>query len=342
MAEYRATRELSESEIKEELVKCFDQLVAKIREQKGIPTFFDNGLMRDLRAKPTFWRALLRKVLGARALQERTHFLRRMVRTWVDKVSAPERNSGAVDSVLARHLGPDANSIRELPRKFFGLGPLNAKGVALRRMLNRRSMGRFVDYFERKSMPAEERNHLELSQGVDECVRWKGYMLFKTVYDLVIYQLILAELRPGTIIEIGSGDGGSAIWFADQARILGIETRVVSMDNRPPAIEYPSVRFLAGDCNQIGSAFTEGQLAQMVHPWLVVEDAHVNLLGVLEFFDNHLQSGDYFVVEDSPIKENDIGKFMLTRSALYPVDTRFTDFFGQNATCSVDSIFKRM
>ena len=32
---------------------------------------------------------------------------------------------------------------------------------------------------------------------------------------MAMYQMLLWELKPKTIIEIGSGTGGSAVWMAD-------------------------------------------------------------------------------------------------------------------------------
>jgi cephalosporin hydroxylase len=235
---------------------------------------------------------------------------------------------------------PNAQLIEE----FFGTGPLSNQAAFLLNYLTRRKAGRFVDFFARKAMWGCDIPPLvfNMSQGVNECLQWKGRFLFKTVFDIGIYQALVAELRPKTIIEIGSGDGGSAIWFADLLQILEIEGRVYSLDIHALTTGDDRISFIQGDCNQIDTAFQDYPPENWPHPWLVIEDAHVNVLDVLGFFDKYLIGGDYLVVEDSLEKENILGRFLRARKDNYRVDTRYTDFFGQNATSSIDSIFRRM
>ena len=49
--------------------------------------------------------------------------------------------------------------------------------------------------------------------------------------------------------------------------------------------------------------------------------------------------GDYLVVEDSEVKREAICEFLGAHPGHYFVDTRFTDYFGRNATCAAASIF---
>jgi cephalosporin hydroxylase len=54
-----------------------------------------------------------------------------------------------------------------------------------------------------------------MSQGTTACLEWKGKPLFKTVFDYAMLPMLLWELKPATVFEIGSGAGASAIWMAD-------------------------------------------------------------------------------------------------------------------------------
>ena len=47
------------------------------------------------------------------------------------------------------------------------------------------------------------------------------------------------------------------------------------------------VNFLLGDCNKLEEVFPPEKLAEFSHPWLVIEDAHVNLISVADYFDNN-------------------------------------------------------
>jgi hypothetical protein len=63
------------------------------------------------------------------------------------------------------------------------------------------------------------------SQGLTECLQWKGMPLFKSVYDFSLYPMLLWTLRPKTIVELGSGSGASALWLADTAAAFGLDKR---------------------------------------------------------------------------------------------------------------------
>jgi cephalosporin hydroxylase len=101
------------------------------------------------------------------------------------------------------------------------------------------------------------------------------------------------------------------------------------------------VSFYQGDCQVPDRLFDPDLLAVEPHPWLVVEDAHHNVGGVLEQFHKYLSPGDYLVVEDSDIKRPALRSFLGAHAGDYLVDTRFTDNFGRNATSAGDSIFVR-
>ena len=123
---------------------------------------------------------------------------------------------------------------------------------------------------------------------------------------------------------------------------FGIDGHVVSLDLQKPEVAHERVRFIAGDCERIAEAFPDMELAGMPHPWVVIEDAHVNVIGVLRHLHPHLKSGDYLVVEDSAIKGDDLARFDAECPGCYQVDTLFTDYFGHNATACPDSILRRM
>lgn len=225
-------------------------------------------------------------------------------------------------------------------------------GPTLQRLqlfLGRAIQGRFVDFQERfQAAPGGIRNNCEISdadmtmsQGVFDCMQWKGMPLFKTVYDFSIYSMMLWALKPRTIIELGSGTGASAIWLADLAKTFDISGQVYSVDLKKPELEVENVRFIQGDCRRIDTVFDENLLRETPHPWMLIEDAHVNVYGILRHFHSYLVRGDYVVIEDSTGKQDDINKFLLEESGCYKVDTYYTDFFGRNATCAYDSILVR-
>jgi cephalosporin hydroxylase len=235
---------------------------------------------------------------------------------------------------------------REMPP-----GSAEAKAAAELRWLGRflavRSQGRFVPYHVRVQ---EDQNGISsdigpiemlMSQGTMACLQWKGKPLFKTTFDFALLPMLLWELKPATVFEIGSGSGASAVWMADIMQDFGIEQKIYSVDIKAVAEGYDGVHFLSGDCSSPATLFEIDLLRAAPRPWLVLEDAHVNVHDVLVHMDRFLAAGDYLFVEDSRIKTQDLSRFLAPRAQHYQVDTRYTDFFGRNATCAANSIFMR-
>ena len=181
------------------------------------------------------------------------------------------------------------------------------------------------------------------SQGVKDVMRWKGIPLYKSVYDFALISMILWELKPKTIFEMGSGEGGSAVWMADLCKTYGNEDcSIYSMDIDPPQLrqflQWPILKtkifFLEGDTNEIEKTFDD--LSIYSHPWLILEDAHQNITGIVKLFSEAMEKGDYLIIEDV---RGSIGRILDT---LLPAmistgmkrSSHYTDFFGPNATAN--------
>ena len=59
---------------------------------------------------------------------------------------------------------------------------------------------------------------------------WKGIVLEKDPMQIAAYPMLLYELQPKTIIELGALKGGSAIWLADCLELFKIEGEVYCID----------------------------------------------------------------------------------------------------------------
>ncbi len=211
--------------------------------------------------------------------------------------------------------------------------------------VSRRDAGRFVSFAARTGGPEFSSDIpapiLCMSQGVPTCMSWKGLPLFKTAYDFALTPMLLDELKPKSIFEIGAGLGASALWMADLLRTQDNPAMIHSVDLHKPELSDPQISFYQGDCRDPQTLFPLEVLQAAPHPWLVIEDAHVNLPGTLARFDQFLVRGDYLIVEDSLSKRSLLAAFLQTRPKSYEVDAFYTDFFGHNATSAPDSIFRR-
>lgn len=105
----------------------------------------------------------------------------------------------------------------------------------LRRLLEKG--GRFLSWADRQTqlegLPADTEldfRAMLYSQGAGRPYAWRGLECFKTVYELALYPMMLAEIRPRNIVELGAGMGGSAAWFLDMSAALGLDAVVHAVD----------------------------------------------------------------------------------------------------------------
>jgi len=198
---------------------------------------------------------------------------------------------------------------------------------------------------------------------------WGEILLNKGPLEIALYPMLLHELRPKTIIELGAFNGGSAVWLADHLDIFKIECAIYSLDIDISLVHDKAkadkrIHFIQGDCNDLSPTLSHELLATLPHPWLVIEDAHVNLTGVLEYFHNNgLQSEDYLIVEDTnqfmwdywrdhwDDKEEiekgyqkmiDLRNWLMCHSNEYLIDTHYQDMYGKNGSKCWNSILKRV
>src|SRR3989338_2105325 len=109
---------------------------------------------------------------------------------------------------------------------------------------------------------------LATSQGVYDCYTWKGLSLYKSLYDFALYPLLLWQLKPKTIIELGSGNGASALWMSDLCKNFGITSKIISVDKKSPILNVENVTFIEADVYRIRDTLSPEFLESLTHPWL--------------------------------------------------------------------------
>jgi len=187
---------------------------------------------------------------------------------------------------------------------------------------------------------------------------YKGIPTLKNPFDWALYPMLLWDLRPRTIIEIGSNQGGSALWMADLMRSFALPCHIHSLDITPVVgVQAPGVTFHRGDARDLARAFDSEFMRGTARPMLVIEDADhrpVTTLAVLRFFDLWLGPGELIVVEDGIVTDMGqakafdggprvaIERFLAERGADYAIDTRYCDWFGRNVTWNVNGFLRRI
>jgi cephalosporin hydroxylase len=185
-------------------------------------------------------------------------------------------------------------------------------------------------------------------------VSYRGVRYIRCPFDYIMYQMIINEIKPDLIIEVGTNAGGGALYMADIMNNVGhgeIHTiDIVNMVDNDLVKNHPRIkRFLGGyqsyDLSQVNGFETV----------LVIDDGshtYEDVIASLEKFKNIPSVNSYFIVEDGIIDElgypnynggplRAIDEFLQSNSD-YIIDRRWCDFFGKNATFNVNGYLKKI
>ena len=222
---------------------------------------------------------------------------------------------------------------------------------------------------ERSDIPADVSLQLFLGKILLE---YHGICSLTGALDVAIYSQLLGLVKPKTVIEFGSLYGGSALYIADTLKMQGttnghvysVDIDLSLLDPRVKDLKPDNLTFIQGDMHKIEEVFPPTTLESLPHPWVLIEDAHANSLGVLEHFHKFMTEGDYIVYDDTdPTTPREIGMgwdnhppyqpcgyhklhmlkgFMTKYDGYYCVDSYLTDLFGYNSTNNWNGYIRRM
>jgi cephalosporin hydroxylase len=205
------------------------------------------------------------------------------------------------------------------------------------------------------AVPDDEKVELNISticKGHHE-VTYRGVKAIRCPFDYVVYQMILFEVKPDLVIEIGTNTGGGALYIADLMNNIGhgiIHTIDIIKQSDPVLETHPRIKL-----------FTEGwqnynlEEAKTFSKILVIEDSthmYEDTLEVLRKFSPLVSSNSYLIVEDGIVNELGLekeyrgGPLKAIREFLkdtpdFVVDRKWCDLFGKNATFNVNGYLRR-
>lgn len=141
---------------------------------------------------------------------------------------------------------------------------------------------------------------------------WLGVETLKCPLDLWVYQEILFELRPRSIVECGTAAGGSALFLACMCDLLGGgEVVTVDVAERPDRPAHDRITYLHG------SSVAEdvvGRVKEAVRgdgPVLVILDSdhgREHVLRELRVYGEIVTPGSYLIVEDTNVNGHPVSE----------------------------------
>ena len=183
---------------------------------------------------------------------------------------------------------------------------------------------------------------------------YKNIPVIKCPFDYILYQMIIFELKPDLIIEIGAGKGGSALYMADLLDMnnKGLIHSIDIEDNRwEGAKNHERIEFFLGGYQ----GYDLGNIKDF-NTILIIEDGshmYADVKATLEKFQSYVTKDSYFIVEDGILDElgwtkqfgggpNKAIKEFITANDSYVIDRKWCDFFGINATFNTNGFLKKI
>ncbi|MBY5950854.1 cephalosporin hydroxylase family protein [Algoriphagus marincola] len=185
-------------------------------------------------------------------------------------------------------------------------------------------------------------------------VTYRGVPCVKCPFDYVLYQMIIEEVKPDLIIEIGTNKGGSALYLADLLEVRGkgqIHTIDITDESFEIVKSHPRINLFHN-----GWKDYDLNLAAGFSKILVIEDSshsYRNTFDAINKFAPLVSKNSYLIVEDGII--NDLGRAkefgggpekaireFLNNNSQFLICDKWINFFGKNATFNTMGYLKRI
>lgn len=169
-------------------------------------------------------------------------------------------------------------------------------GGKLDRLITRKFSDTFSKYF----------HILAYHQPLDR--KWLGIPIQKNPYDLMRYQEIIFKTKPDFIIETGTYQGGSALFFATIFEMIG-KGKVITIDLHSCAMKHPRIIKLIGpSIDRLIFDSVKEIVGKSKNNMVVLDSDHSSdyVLKEMVVYSDFVKKGNYMVVEDTDIKGNPV------------------------------------
>ncbi len=159
-----------------------------------------------------------------------------------------------------------------------------------------------ADYRQRFDMTLREWMIYHHKNIVFQKCYWMGVKTLKNPLDTWIYQEIIYETKPDVLIEIGSAEGGSTLYFAQLFDMLG-KGQVVSIDidRSTYNVKHDRIIEITGDSSSEETAAQVAEICEGKNCMLLHDGGHrkEQVLADLARYAKFVGVGSYAVIEDT-------------------------------------------
>lgn len=192
-------------------------------------------------------------------------------------------------------------------------------------------------------------------------IHYRGIKTVKCPFDYVLYQMIVNEIKPDLIIEIGTAFGGSALYLADLLESInnGI-IHTIDLDTSFFDTNLDSDKEIINNHRRIKrflGGYQNYDLSNTIgfDKILIIEDGshqYQDVINVLHKFSSLVSKDSYIIVEDGAVDWLNIEGFnggplraieeFLLQNSNFKIDRHWCDFFGYNATFNPNGYLKKI
>lgn len=184
--------------------------------------------------------------------------------------------------------------------------------------------------------------------------QYRGVDYIKCPFDYVIYQMIIFDVKPDLVIEIGANKGGGALYIADLMDIIGNGVvHTIDINDKVEKIVNDHKRI---KCFFDGYEKYDLALTKNFEKIMVIEDASHNYsdsINCLNKFAGIVSKGSYYIVEDGIVDKLGMRKKyqggpkkaikeFLKKTTDFEVDLKWCNMFGVNASFNINGYLKRI
>jgi cephalosporin hydroxylase len=184
---------------------------------------------------------------------------------------------------------------------------------------------------------------------------YRGVTMVKDPFDYVMYQMIINEIKPDLIIEVGTNYGGTTLYMADLLNIIGngvvhtidvvdyVQSDLINNHHRIKRFydgfqsydinltkEFNKILLIEDGSHQYADVINTMNMFKDIIPvdsYMIIEDGSLNWMGWEEIYNG----GPLKAIEEF-LSENDD----------FIIDRKWCDFYGKNVTFNPNGFLKKI
>lgn len=217
-----------------------------------------------------------------------------------------------------------------------------------------------IKYYLESLLPTPPSQSLPFDLKLDHILKgadrttYRGLKCSKSPFDYVLYQMLIYQVKPDLIIEIGTLAGGSALYLADLLQLLG-HGQVHTIDIKPSSQPLAQLNSRIKTFNHGWQNYPLPSRLRFPKILVIDDGSHIyeDVLGTLHQFSPLIATGSYFIVEDGIIAKmtvpqkyhggplRAINQF-LTEDPSFRPDLFYGHFFGPNVTFNLRGYLRKI